>query len=212
MGSNLMSERIGIFGGTFDPIHHGHLIIASELKFQLQLDRLFFLPAGIPPHKTNLTISSNEDRLNMLEMVLQNDPNFEISYVDIENQGLSYTAESMRQHQQRFAEAELHFLMGQDSFRDLPHWHNPGEITKLVRLGVALRPGVVVDIEHIYQQVPEAEGRVDFVDVPLIQIASSEIRRRVRSNEPIRYHVPHNVETYIREHRLYTPEHGDERF
>jgi nicotinate-nucleotide adenylyltransferase len=198
-----VTDRIGIFGGTFDPLHHGHLIIAGELKFRLGLDRVLFLPAGRPPHKTDREITADHERLHMLESVLSSDPAFGISYIDIENQGPSYTAESMRRHQERFPDAELVFLMGQDSFRDLPYWHKPGEIAQLVRIGVALRPGVVVDVEYVYQRVPELEGRVDFVNVPLIQIASSEIRRRVRNDEPIRYHVPPIVEEYIRKRELY---------
>jgi nicotinate-nucleotide adenylyltransferase len=200
-----MAQRIGIFGGTFDPIHHGHLIIAAELRYQLGLDRVLFLPAGQPPHKTDHDVTSDAHRLLMLEAALAEDSCFEISYVDIQNTGLSYTADSMRTHQKLYPDAEIMFLMGQDSFRDLPYWHQPGRIVELVRLGVALRPGVVVDLEYIYHRVPEAEGRVDFVDVPLIQIASSDIRRRVRSGQPIHYHVPPVVERYIWQHGLYQP-------
>jgi nicotinate-nucleotide adenylyltransferase len=196
-------ERIGVFGGTFDPIHHGHLIIADELRYRLNLDMVLFLPAGRPPHKTDQDITADDHRLEMLKMAIEGDPFFDISLVDIERDGLSYTADSMREHQRRFPDATLTFLMGQDSYRDLPYWHRPGELVELVRLGVALRPGVVVDSEHIRNRVPEIAGRVDIVDVPLIQIASSDIRRRVREDEPIRYHVPQAVEAYIRQHGLY---------
>jgi nicotinate-nucleotide adenylyltransferase len=139
----------------------------------------------------------------MLDRAISKDPYFDVSMVDIENTDPSYTAESMQEHQRRFPECTITFLMGQDSFRDLPYWHEPGQLATLVRLGVAMRPGVVVDVENIFQRVPEAQNRVEFVDVPLIQIASSEIRRRVRTDEPIRYHVPAPVEEYIREHALY---------
>jgi nicotinate-nucleotide adenylyltransferase len=196
-------KRIGIFGGTFDPIHHGHLIVADELRFHLNLERVLFLPAGRPPHKTDQDVTADHHRLAMLEMGISGDPNFEISMVDIERAGLSFTADSMREHQRRLPDASITFLMGQDSFRDLPYWHNPGELVTLVELGVALRPGVVVDTENIINRVPEIDGRTHFIDVPLIQIASSEIRRRVRANQPIRYQVPRAVEAYIREHSLY---------
>lgn len=195
--------RLGIFGGTFDPIHHGHLIIADELRHKLALERVLFLPAGRPPHKTEQDITSDDHRLTMLEMAIARDPRFEISMIDIERSGLSYTADSMLEHQERYPDAEITFLMGQDSFRDLPYWHEPGRLAALVELGVALRPGVVVDTESILQRVPEIDGRVHFVDVPLIQIASSEIRRRVRVNEPIRYHVPNCVADYVIENGLY---------
>lgn len=196
-------NRIGVFGGTFDPIHHGHLIIADELRYRLGLDRVLFLPAGRPPHKTDHDITADHHRLNMLEMAIGHDPSFSTSMVDMERSGPSYTADSMIVHQQQFPDSKIVFLMGQDSFRDLPYWHEPGRLAQLVELGVAMRPGVVVDTEHILLRIPEIQGRVEFVDVPLIQIASSDIRRRVRSDEPIRYHVPMSVEQYIREQRLY---------
>jgi nicotinate-nucleotide adenylyltransferase len=196
-------NKLGIFGGTFDPIHHGHLIIADELRFRLGLDQVLFLPAGRPPHKTDQDVTTDHHRVNMLRTAIQHDPFFEISYVDIDLEGLSYTANSMREHQRLYPDCDITFLMGQDSFRDLPYWHKPGELAKLVKLGVALRPGVVVDTEHILRRVPEAAGRVELVNVPLIQIASSEIRRRVRGGEPIRYQVPTLIEAYIREHGLY---------
>jgi nicotinate-nucleotide adenylyltransferase len=200
-----MTERLGVFGGTFDPIHHGHLIIAAELKFKLGLDRVLFLPAGRPPHKTDREVTSDSHRLDMLESVLSGESWFDVSYIDIENSGLSYTADSMRLHKARYPEAEIHFLMGQDSLRDLPYWHEPERITEQVRLGVAMRPGVVVDLDYIFERVPAAEGTIDFVNVPLIQIASSDIRRRVRDGQPIRYHVPPVVEAYIEQHGLYRP-------
>jgi nicotinate-nucleotide adenylyltransferase len=195
--------RLGIFGGTFDPIHHGHLIVADELRFRLGLDRVLFLPAGRPPHKTDQDITANVHRVNMLQTAIAGDPYFDISFVDIERDGLSYTADSMREHKKRYPEAEITFLMGQDSFRDLPYWHRPGELAQLVKLAVALRPGIVVDTENIVHRVPEIEGRFEIVNVPLIQIAASEIRRRVRENEPIRYQVPPSIDTYIRQHGLY---------
>lgn len=198
-----MPNAIGVFGGTFDPIHHGHLLIAGELLYRLGLDKVLFLPAGRPPHKTDQDITPDDHRVHMLESAIEGDPTLDISYVDIERSGLSYTAESMRIHKERYPDREVMFLMGQDSFRDLPHWHEPGRIAELVRIGVAMRPGIVVDVENIFHRIPEVEDRVVFVDVPLIQIASSDIRRRVRSGEPIRYHVPVQVEAYIYEHGLY---------
>ncbi|TVR74977.1 MAG: nicotinate-nucleotide adenylyltransferase [Sphaerobacteraceae bacterium] len=205
-------QRIGVFGGTFDPIHHGHLIIADELRYRLDLDCVLFLPAGRPPHKTDQDITADEHRLAMLRMAIDGDDYFDISMIDMENEGLSYTAESMREHQRRFPDATLTFLMGQDSYRDLPYWHKPGELVQHVRLGVALRPGVVVDSDYIEHRIPEVRGRVDLIDVPLIQIASSDIRRRVRQDEPLRYHVPVAVESYIRTHNLYRSMVQDDRF
>jgi nicotinate-nucleotide adenylyltransferase len=198
-----LKPRFGIFGGTFDPIHHGHLLIASELKFRLSLERVLFLPAGRPPHKTDREISSDQHRVAMLELGIAGNPDFEISYVDVERNGLSYTSDSLALLQSANPEHQLYFLMGQDSLRDLPNWHEPGQIARQAIFGVALRPGVHVDVDHILEVVPEAIGRIEMVQVPLIQIASSDIRRRVRTGQPIAYHVPLKVEDYIRHHRLY---------
>lgn len=195
--------RIGIFGGTFDPIHLGHLIIAEELRYRLALDRILFLPAGRPPHKTDREISPNQQRLEMLEMAIADNPHFAVSTVDLKRPGLSYTADSLAVLQAEFPDRELYFLMGQDSLRDFPTWHEPGRIVRQARLGVALRPGVVVDIDTIVRQVPAAAGRIKLIDVPLIQIASRLIRQRVREGRPITYQVPRAVEGYIRAHGLY---------
>lgn len=195
--------RIGIFGGTFDPIHLGHLIIAEELRYRLALDRILFLPAGRPPHKTDREISPNQQRLEMLEMAIADNPHFAVSTVDLKRPGLSYTADSLAVLQAEFPDRELYFLMGQDSLRDFPTWHGPDRIVRQARLGVALRPGVVVDIDTIVRQVPAAAGRIKLIDVPLIQIASRLIRQRVREGRPITYQVPRAVEGYIRAHGLY---------
>ncbi len=194
---------MGIFGGTFDPIHLGHLLIAEELKFRLDLDRVLFLPSNQPPHKTGQTVSSNSDRMTMLERALSGNPHFDISTVDLDRPGLSYTSDSLGILKEAHAESELLFLMGQDSLRDLPTWHEPNTIVGHVRLGVALRPGVNVDLESIVAAVPAARDRIILVPVPLIQISSREIRRRVRNGEPITYHVPKPVEDHIVSRSLY---------
>lgn len=196
-------KRIGIFGGTFDPIHLGHLIIAEELRYQLRLDRVLFLPARQPPHKTDREITTEAHRVAMLELALASNPRFAISTVDLERTGPSFTADSLEILRQRYPGATLYFLMGQDSLRDLPTWHEPNRIARQAYLGVALRPEVRLDVEAIVRQVGEARDRIDLVNVPLIGISSQEIRRRVREGLPIRYQVPPEVERYIVEHGLY---------
>ncbi len=196
-------NRLGIFGGTFDPIHLGHLLIAEELMFRLSLDRVLFLPSNLPPHKTGQSVGPNDDRMVMLRAALEGNPRFEISTVDMDRPGLSYTADSIEILGGSYPQSELYFLMGQDSLRDLPTWHDPNRIARNARLGVALRPGVNVDLESILTAVPDARDRVDLVPVPLIQISSREIRRRVRDGEPITYHVPKPVEEHIQRQNLY---------
>lgn len=196
-------KRIGVFGGTFDPVHTGHLIIATELRFVLGLECVLFVPAGRPPHKTSQEISDNEHRLTMLQLALDDSPWFDISLVDMQRPGPSFTADTLAILRSELAPAELVFLMGSDSLRDLPAWHEPQRIVAQAEIGVARRPGIDVDLEHIYTQIPNARGRIQIVDVPLIGISSTDLRERVRTGRPIRYQVPLAVEHYIVEHGLY---------
>ena len=195
--------RLGIFGGTFDPVHVGHLIVAEELRYRLGLEQVLFLPAGRPPHKSNQEIASNADRVYMLQLAIASNPHFSISLVDLQRPGFSYTADSLEILRRVYPDHEHYFLMGQDSLRDFPNWHQPDRIAQQVTLGVALRPGVEVDVADIERRVPQAAGRIVLVDIPLIQVAAREIRRRVRDNEPILYQVPPPVEAYIRRMGLY---------
>ncbi|WP_448576606.1 nicotinate-nucleotide adenylyltransferase [Thermomicrobium sp.] len=195
--------RLGIFGGTFDPIHHGHLIVAEVLREELQLSRVLFLPAGQPPHKIGRPITPIPHRLAMLQLALQGNPHFAISYVDVRRPGPCYTVDSLTVLRHEYPDAELVFLMGEDSLHDLPTWHQPNRIAELALLGVALRPGIAVDLESVFARVPAARDRVILVPVPLIQIAASDIRRRVAQGRTIRYQVPPVVEEYIARHGLY---------
>lgn len=197
--------RLGVFGGTFDPIHHGHLIAAEELRYALQLDFVLFLPAAQPPHKVGRRVAPEVDRLRMVEMAIAGNSHFGVSYVDTRREGLSYTSDSLTIIQDEFPNQQVYFLMGQDSLRDFPTWHEPGTIAREARLGVALRPGVNLNVEDIVERVPEAAGRIDIVDIPLIQIASHHIRQRIREGRPITYQVPQAVEEYIHRRGLYLP-------
>ncbi|HEY7033464.1 MAG TPA: nicotinate-nucleotide adenylyltransferase [Thermomicrobiales bacterium] len=207
--------RIGVFGGTFDPPHVGHLIITTELRFALSLDRVLFVPAGRPPHKAGQIVGDDAHRLAMLRLALVDAPEFEVSTVDLERHGPSYTADTLGLLQDRLGPAELVFLMGEDSLRDLPTWHEPNLIATRAGFGVARRPGVVVDLDLVFSAVPAARGRVHLVDVPEIDISSRDLRRRVANGQPIRFQVPRPVEEYIRDRRLYLetapPEHAHER-
>lgn len=171
--------------------------------FRLDLDRVMFLPSNQPPHKTGQTVSSNDDRMVMLRCALESNPHFEISTVDMDRAGLSYTSESLVILNRQYPDSEILFLMGQDSLRDLPTWHEPNEIARQARLGVALRPGVNVDLDAIISAVPAAADRIDLVPVPLIQISSREIRTRIKNGEPITYHVPQAVREHILKRGLY---------
>lgn len=178
--------------------------MAEIFRFHLNLDQIVFLPAGRPPHKPLQEMASDADRIRMLELALDDAPHFDISTIDIDRAGLSYTADSLRLLRERYPSGcELYFLMGQDSLRDFPHWHRPDLIAQQARLGVALRPGFDVSVEAIAMAVPETLGRVDVVRVPLIGISSRELRESIRAGGPFRFQVVPSVADYIESERLY---------
>lgn len=195
--------RIGAFGGTFDPIHIGHLIVATELRYVLQLDRVLFLPAGDPPHKADQRITPGQHRLAMLRLAIADEPAFEVSSLDLNGERPSYTVDLLARLRAATEPASLVFLMGEDSLRDLPTWHQPERIVTLAEIGVARRPGVNVDMEALVAAVPEAARRVHLVPIPEMGISSRDIRRRVAAGEPIAYQVPQPVAAYIARENLY---------
>lgn len=205
MASRESGPRLGIFGGTFDPIHSGHLIIATELQYALDLEQVLFVASGHPPHKADQTISPDADRLTMLQLAIADNPAFAISTLDLERPGPSYTADLLALLHEQHPEAQLVFLMGEDSVRDLPTWRQPERIVALAELGVATRPNIETDLEAIYRRVPAARGRITIAPTTLIDISASELRRRVRAGAPIRYLVPAAVESYIMTTGLYQP-------
>jgi nicotinate-nucleotide adenylyltransferase len=196
-------QRIGVLGGTFDPVHNGHLHIGDALRTALDLDGVLWVPAGRPPHKSDQIVSSDKDRLAMLDLALAGSAIDEISTIDINRSGPSYTADTLEILAERFPTARLFFLMGEDSLRDLSTWHHPERILRVAELAVAGRPGVETDLQSLEFQVPGVRKRVHVVPTEEMAISSSDIRRRVRENQSIRGLVPANVEAYIQNHGLY---------
>ena len=196
-------RRLGILGGTFDPIHHGHLIMASELRAGLSLDRVVLVPNAQSPFKPGESISSGVHRKAMLDLVVAETSWLELSTVELHRGGVSYTVETLRALRRAHAPDTLVFLMGADSLIDLHRWREPAEIVRLAEIGVASRPGTAVDIDAVTDQLPQARGRITVVPTPLIAISATDIRYRVRTARPITFHVPPAVERYIRAHRLY---------
>lgn len=197
------APRVGVLGGTFDPVHNGHLHIARLLREALDLDRVVWVPAGRPPHKAGQIVSSDQDRLAMLRLALEGSPSDEISTIDLERAGPSYTADTLELLAQQLQPARLVFLMGEDSLRDLPTWHEPERIVQAAELAVAGRPGIDADLELVARDVPSIRGRVQTVPIDEVAISSSDIRQRARAGESLSGLAPPAVAAYIRERGLY---------
>lgn len=195
---------IGVIGGTFDPIHIGHLIIAEEARVQLGLERVIFIPAGLPPHKLDWEISQAEHRLAMVELAIASNPRFSISRIDIERSGPCYTVDTIELLQKELGPGEeVHFIIGSDSLSEILTWHEPERLINLCYLAVVKRPGYEVDLEELEELLPGISSRVRFIDAPLVGVSSTDIRRRVREGLSIKYQVPEKVEEYIYKHGLY---------
>jgi nicotinate-nucleotide adenylyltransferase len=199
--------RVGVLGGTFDPPHLGHLILAQEAHQALELTQVLFVPAGEPWRKAGRELSARQQRLAMVERAVSSNSAFAVSTAEVDRPGPSYTAETMAQLRQQFgAETELFFIMGADSLADFPHWHQPLRILELARLAVAERSPLGNEAldEALPEELAEAlRERVVWLSMPLIAISASAVRERVRQGLPIRYWVPEAVEEYIGRHGLY---------
>ena len=199
-----MRERIGIFGGTFDPPHLGHLILASEARTQLKLTRLLWVLTPLPPHKLNRRISLLDDRLAMVKLALNDETSFELSTIEIERESPHYTLDTMRVLSQQYPHTDLILLLGGDSLRDLPTWHRPADLVAVChQIGVMRRPDDSIDMAALEKKIIGLKEKVNFIEAPLLEIASSEIRRRVSHGLPFRYYLLPVVYQYIQEHNLY---------
>jgi nicotinate-nucleotide adenylyltransferase len=195
---------IGIFGGTFDPPHIGHLILAAEARAQLGLERLLWVLTPTPPHKQNQAITPVEHRSAMLELAISQDPQFELSAVELDRPGPHFALDTVNILAGQNPGAKLVYLMGGDSLRDLPTWHRPADfIAACQGIGVMRRPGEPFDLEGLEKTLPGLRSKVRFVEAPLIEIAAHEIRARIADGRPFRYFLPAQVYEYIIQHKLY---------
>jgi len=198
-------ERVGVLGGTFDPIHVGHLILAEEAREQLGLSTVFFVPAGDPPHKQGRKLTPVEDRLRMIELATASNGRFRPSRVDADRPGPHYTLDMVRILQQQLPPGgELYFLMGYDSLAELPTWHRASELVASCRLVALTRYNVPLDWEFLENALPGIRQRVTLLDMPELEIASHQIQQRARTGRTIRYLVPDAVCAYINERGLYS--------
>ena len=190
--------RLGVLGGTFDPVHVGHLILAELARTQLLLDRVLFIPAGDPWRKASREVTSGEHRLAMVRLAIADNPAFDVDEREVRRPRPSYTSETLRELRAGLASGdEIYFLLGEDALSDLPNWHDPTEILRSARLAVAPRGGAAAPPSAL------TEARVVRVEMPCIGISSSDLRERVRRGLGLRYLVPPAVEAYVREQGLY---------
>ena len=196
--------RVGVLGGTFDPIHIGHLVSAEEAWEELKLERVVFIPAGLPPHKLDHVMSPVEHRLAMVELAIASNPHFAVSRVDIDRFGPCYTVDTIELLRDEWGPGvKIYFIMGSDSLLDILTWHNPRRLIRLCRFAVVSRPGYQVDLNELDALLPGVASRVHMLNAPQLAISSTDIQRRVREGLPIKYQVPKAVEDYIYQHKLY---------
>lgn len=197
--------RIGIIGGTFDPIHNGHLIMGEYARTSLGLDKVIFIPVGKAPHKDNSKISDSKTRVEMVNLAIESNEYFYQSLIEIERRRTTYTIDTIRSLNKKYANDELYFIMGRDSIFSIESWKESKELMKLCKFIVLDRgSGRKDDIEEKILQLREGyKMDVEMVSSPIIEISSTEIRNRVKDNLSIKYLVPENLEEYINKNKLY---------
>lgn len=196
-------RRVGILGGTFDPPHIGHLILGEYTVEALDLDLLLYVPAADPPHKQDRSKTPVHHRLAMLECALADNEQFTLSRVDIDRPGPHYSVDTVRIVQTLYPSAELYFVMGGDSLRDLTMWHDPAAFIQLCKLAVMRRPFDNASPDMHEAVLPGLSQRVEIIDAPVLEISSSEIVRRLQNDLSVRYLVPDVVLDYIAQHHVY---------
>jgi len=195
--------NIGVLGGTFDPIHIGHLVVAEEARIKLGLSEVLFVPAGQPSLKRDRDITPALHRVEMVRRAIADNPYFRLSTLEVDRPGPSYTVDTLTLLQgQLTGESSLFFILGRDTLAELPLWKEPQKVVQLCRLVVPPRLGSR-DLRHLEETIPGLLERVIQLDMPVIGISSSEIRQRIARGLSIRYLVPPAVEKYITEHRIY---------
>jgi len=192
-----MQRKIGVMGGTFDPIHHGHLVAASEAADSFGLDEVIFVPTGQPWQKSEREVSRAEDRYLMTVIATASNPRFSVSRVDIDRGGLTYTVDTLSDLHERLPDAELFFITGADALAQILSWRNVEEVFKYAHFVGVTRPGYVLGDDHL------PAGVATLVEVPAMAISSTDCRRRVEQGRPVWYLVPDGVVQYIAKRNLY---------
>jgi nicotinate-nucleotide adenylyltransferase len=202
--SQFANLRVGVLGGTFDPIHIGHLILAEEARDQLKLDRVYFVPAGNPPHKQGRRLAPVAERVQMTELAVAGNDAFRVSRVDADRAGPHYTIDMVQIIQGQLPPGcELFFLMGFDSLTELPTWHEPARLIAACHLVALTRHDIDVDWAKLEAALPGIRQRVTILDMPELEIASHQLQERIRAGRSIRYLVPEPVRQYITREGIY---------
>lgn len=197
-----MARRIGIMGGTFDPIHYGHLVAAEAARVEYDLDKVIFVPAGNPPHKTKRKIAGARHRYAMVRLACDSNPYFRVSRVEIDRRGFSYTLDTVNHFRAKYGKsAALFFITGADAIKEILGWHRVGDLMKECCFIAATRPGYTFELDMLFP-VSYAE-RVYKLDVPALAISSSQIREMARRKKSFKYLLPETVENYIKKNHLY---------
>ncbi|MFA5867500.1 MAG: nicotinate-nucleotide adenylyltransferase [Actinomycetota bacterium] len=191
------SHRLGLMGGSFNPIHYGHLTAAEEAIARFNLDKIIFIPCGKPPHKDVSALAPAEDRYLMTAIAIANDPRFEVSRYEIDKPGPSYTIDTMRHFKEELPDTEFYFITGADAALELDTWREPEQIYKYGHLIGATRPGYTVD------KAPAVAERVIWMEIPALGVSSTDIRQRLRDNLPVTNLLPAGVLEYIKSRSLY---------
>ncbi|MEO6880941.1 MAG: nicotinate-nucleotide adenylyltransferase [Mycobacteriaceae bacterium] len=198
-----MNRRVGVMGGTFDPIHHGHLVAASEVAQRFDLDEVVFVPTGQPYQKPEHTVSPAEDRYLMTVIATASNPRFSVSRVDLERDGPTYTVDTLRDLRAQRPDAELFFITGADALAAILSWHKVEELFELARFVGVTRPGYELGVEHL---PPLRPGALELVEIPAMSISSTDCRTRAAEGRPVWYLVPDGVVQYISKRDLYRPD------
>lgn len=195
--------RIGIFGGTFDPPHYAHLILAERTRDALELDKVYWVPVADPPHKRSESLTDANLRISMIDLAIASNAAFELSTVDIDRPGPHYAVDMVQVFKERYPRDQLYFLMGGDSLSDLRSWHQPQLLIQMTTLVVMQRPSVKPDIAAISAEIIGLEDRVIILDAPLVEIAATDIRMMHAAGKSVQYLLPDSVYRFIIENNLY---------
>jgi nicotinate-nucleotide adenylyltransferase len=199
-------RKLGVMGGTFDPIHHGHLVAASEVANRFDLDEVIFVPTGQPWQKADKQVSAAEDRYLMTVIATASNPRFSVSRADIDRGKVTYTVETLREMRSKHPDAELYFITGADALSNILTWQDWAELFELAKFVGVSRPGYELNADHLEEHLRDLPvDAVTMIEIPALAISSSECRRRAAENRPVWYLVPDGVVQYISKRHLYVP-------